>query len=221
MDIPAGFLRCINCNRLFKTRGFPRHLLACQEKWYRKIHDQALRKLNAREASRKRDISVTPDNVKDGTMACADTAEPFSPAQFQPHAVPHDASLRGDPVPMAGASHGDPSIPDNDGTHSENHPHIDPPPRTELLDTFELGYTSAVIPDVEGGPFTSVMTREEFEFAEFVLDAGMTEAQIDRLVKLIHRIMQTRLFTLRDGDDVKRVIDQMSTSVSMYRQVRK
>jgi len=129
----------------------------------------------------------------------------------------------GGPPPAPGGGPGPaaaPSDPDDDDIRTDYHPHSGRPSRVEPFATFKRGVQSFKLPDIPGPPWAPFMSREDFDFADLVAEAALSESQIDTAVKLILRILETRNFSYRTVGDVRRVLDYtagLRTSVSMYR----
>ena len=94
--------------------------------------------------------------------------------------------------------------PDLGSTGSDSHPtptHKDGDIRVEYhpnngrcTDTFKPDEYRQSVPDCnatsEPEPWAPFRTREDFEFAEMVLEAGMTRGQVKALIKLFHKCLK-------------------------------
>ncbi|KAF9648124.1 hypothetical protein BDM02DRAFT_3096981 [Thelephora ganbajun] len=69
----------------------------------------------------------------------------------------------------------------------------------------------------EPEPWAPFQTREDFEFAEIVLEAGMTGEQIDAFIKLIHRCAEKGSegsFTISNYKDMEDMLDVASNRLA-------
>ena len=71
----------------------------------------------------------------------------------------------------------------------------------------------------ESEPWVPFRTREDFEFAEIVLEAGMTRAQIGALIKLFRRCIKKgdNGFTISNHKDLADTFDIAANQLAKVR----
>ena len=99
-------------------------------------------------------------------------------------------------------------------SHEENDIRVEYYPNSgRETDIFKIDDYLRSVPDVdavvEPEPWAPFRTREDFEFAEIVLEAGMTRSQINALIKLFHRCIKKGDggFTISNHKDLANTFD--------------
>jgi len=122
--------------------------------------------------------------------------------------------------------------PDPGPTDNSNHPaqtHQDSDIRVEYhpssgrqTGTFKPNEYHQSVPDCnttsEPEPWAPFRTREDFEFAEMVLEAGMTRGQVKALIKLFHKCIKNEgSFTISKYKDLEKTFKVASNRLAKVR----
>lgn len=124
-------------------------------------------------------------------------AQNSPPASVQPEQLAAASTANSDGLARERASfssseaHGN-EIPQLDDFKVEYHPSSEIPARTYRFDEYETQRPAAPSPgrilQLLGDPWHPFHSRDDFEFAEVVLEAGMSHKQISRLLEVVKRV---------------------------------
>lgn len=131
---------------------------------------------------------------------------------------------------VTAADHGGPTL-DTDQMGSSSHPtadyqdddiRIEYHPSSGLatriikLDEYRESAKGSHDSDVDPEPWAPFRTREDFEFAELMLEAGMTKAQVEQMIKLVHKCIEkgNGSFTISNHKDMSDMFDIASNRLT-------
>ncbi|KAH9855658.1 hypothetical protein C2E23DRAFT_798609 [Lenzites betulinus] len=84
-----------------------------------------------------------------------------------------------------------PSVPpEPDSIMIESHPRSGLPPKIFPFEDFNHSHVAEMDPPPPQSPWHPFLTRADFEFAEFTLDASLSRRQCDTLISLVHRLIK-------------------------------
>lgn len=203
-------LTCPHCSKSWEPRGFENHQRACKDKAQRARRDaEALRRIakQERRENRARSSADAPTVTDWGLGASA----PVTSREKSP--VPE--SIVFDTNPQAPCEHPGrvdcPLSVDNDCAPTSQlefddirvqfHPHSGLGTKIYHFEDYQRERLQPEPPDPE--PWKPFASREDFEFAEAVQQAGMTEEQIKTLLRIISGVADgTSAFSLREYKDL-------------------
>ena len=101
--------------------------------------------------------------------------------------------------------------PNNDDIKVEYHPSSGCESKKFAFEDF-VRVAPDSIPPADPDPWVPFRTREDFEFAELALDAGMSKAQVNAMIRLFHRCIKSEggHFTLSSYDEMHKTLDVAS-----------
>jgi hypothetical protein len=102
----------------------------------------------------------------------------------------------------------DDASPNEGNIRIEYHPSSGREPKTLAFGDFigAAAATDSTLP-VDPDPWVPFRTRHDFEFAELVLDAGMSKDQVNAMIGLIHRCTNGKgSFTLKSYDEMHKTL---------------
>ncbi|KAH9851045.1 hypothetical protein C2E23DRAFT_832279 [Lenzites betulinus] len=84
-----------------------------------------------------------------------------------------------------------PSVPpEPDSIMIESHPRSGLPPKIFPVEDFNRSHVAEMDPPPPQSPWHPFLTRADFEFAEFTLDASLSQRQCDTLISLVRRLIK-------------------------------
>ncbi|KAI6128133.1 hypothetical protein EDD16DRAFT_173680 [Pisolithus croceorrhizus] len=183
---------CKHCEKLYLPRGIKQHERSCLkeilDRREREKHNRAyLRSLRrtriAEEAAAVASLSLHPVAESSGSPSAVMPALPRRPSVGPSQSIP---------VPMAGHSANstrrDVSNDYPPDFKTESHPRSKRSPLHQASEELGLQNTEDIAPDSE--PWRPFASEGDYIFATIAVEAGLSAAQVDSLLSLIHRVAQ-------------------------------
>ena len=103
----------------------------------------------------------------------------------------------------------DDHCPQDNAIKVEYHPSSGQESRTFTPEDFFIRAASlAANPSADSNPWAPFRTREDFEFAELVLNAGMPKGQVNALIRLFHKCIENgrESFTFSNYNEMQKTL---------------
>ncbi len=111
----------------------------------------------------------------------------------------------------------DPGLPEIDSIRTEYHPNSGRASKINKFEDYRMQDAGAGPPPIHERPWQPFRSRTDFEFAEIALEAALTKAQIDKLIKIYTRCLSGHdsfsLTSERDLRDIWGIASTLHTPV--------
>ncbi|KAI0094782.1 hypothetical protein BDY19DRAFT_914582 [Irpex rosettiformis] len=205
----TSYVKCSICEKIYKIQGIGSHRKKCKKE-QRREKMFAERRAKRALANDTKLAQIPTEKGKHAQNPDLDVNTPANTTLSGPDAGPSGlppTDVSSSTVPDTGPS--TQRLPQVDDTKVEGHRTTDIPAYAVELDNPQQDPNmpnSAADSSPPNRPLPLFLTRADFEFAEFVHEAGLNEDQVMRLLDLIARITaQKDQFTLKTSGDVERV----------------
>ncbi|KAK0467479.1 hypothetical protein IW261DRAFT_1574110 [Armillaria novae-zelandiae] len=173
---------CPHCQGIFHARGFVPHERACSRKVL-KHQQNAQCRTQYREQFRSLPPHLNLSLATPSPSGATTSQECWEQAQPQPN-EDFDAMEDVQPSP--------PEITSSSGSelhveyiHTEYHPHSNQPPRLDKVEEFQAQMKSSATLSLDDKPWSLFSSQDDFELAEWVLELGINQGDIDTLLTMM------------------------------------
>ncbi|KAK0471836.1 hypothetical protein IW261DRAFT_1571498 [Armillaria novae-zelandiae] len=203
---------CPHCQGIFRARGFIPHKRACSRKVLEHQRNAQCR-TQYREQFRSLPPRLNLSLATPSPSGATTSQECWEQAQPQPN---EDFDSMEDVQPslpeIASSSGSEPRV---EYIRTEYHPHSNRPPRLDKVEEFQAQTKSSATLSLDDKPWSPFSSRDDFELAEWILESGINQGDIDALLTMmtkrggqkamhLHTTFESTTFTVPlKGEDYK------------------